>query len=96
MKPARILGIDPGLSGGWAVLDGKGQLLNCGHFPTHTVKKNGKNSTQLDGAGVADVLEINGYDIPTISGDLRQSRNHFVRAFVEAVSSRPKIGRAHV
>lgn len=90
MKPARILGIDPGLSGGWAVLDGKGRLINCGHFPTHTVKKNGKNSTQLDGAGVADVLEINGYDIPTISGDLRQSSRHFVQAFVEAVSSRPR------
>lgn len=35
----RILGIDPGLSGGWAIVNGSGKLESCGTFPTHTVNK---------------------------------------------------------
>jgi len=74
MKPQRILGIDPGLSGGWAVIDETAALIGCGKFPTHTVKKNGKASTQLDGRALADVLGATGAS----------------RAYVEAVSSRPR------
>lgn len=70
----RILGIDPGLSGGWAVVDETGKLIRCGNFPTHTVKKNGKNSTQLDGRTLAMLL----------------GSTNSTAAFVEAVSSRPR------
>jgi crossover junction endodeoxyribonuclease RuvC len=41
-----ILGIDPGLSGGYALLDDTANLLACGTFPTHTVNK----KQRLDGA----------------------------------------------
>lgn len=71
---ARILGIDPGLSGGWAVIDDTAKLIQCGSFPTHTVKKSGKASTQLDGAALATAL--------------RSTNAH--HAFVEVVSSRPR------
>lgn len=70
----RILGIDPGLSGGYAVVDEKASLLSCGQFPTHTVKKNGKASTQLDGADLAVLL----------------GTTKATHAFVEVVSSRPR------
>lgn len=70
----RILGIDPGLSGGWAVIDDTGKLVRCGVFPTHTIKKNGKASTQLDGATLASLI---GSTMAT-------------KAYVEAVSSRPR------
>ena len=70
----RILGIDPGLSGGWALIDGDARLLDAGNFPTRQTRKNGKASTQLDGSALADVL-----------GACRDTD-----AFVEAVSSRPR------
>lgn len=70
----RILGIDPGLSGGWALIDGSARLLDAGNFPTHQTRKNGKASTQLDGLALADVL-----------GACRATD-----AFVEVVSSRPR------
>lgn len=72
--PQRILGIDPGLSGGWALVDECGQLLRCGSFPTHQVKKSGKISTQLDGRELAMLL----------------GSTNATYAFVEAVSSRPR------
>ena len=50
--PIRILGIDPGLNGGYAVITSTGQLIQASHFPTHQIKKNGKNSTQLDGVAL--------------------------------------------
>lgn len=74
MTDQRILGIDPGLSGGFALVDETGKLLRCGVFPTHTVKKNGKASTQLDGATLAALI---GSTMAT-------------KAYVEAVSSRPR------
>lgn len=78
----RILGIDPGLSGGWALIDETGKLLDAGAFPTHTIKKNGKNSTQLDGRKLAEliatILWVADYHKPQ------------VKAYVEAVSSRPR------
>lgn len=70
----RILGIDPGLSGGYALVNDKAELLSCGNFPTHIVKKNGKASTQLDGADLALLIEV----------------TKATHAFVEAVSSRPR------
>lgn len=70
----RILGIDPGLSGGWSVIDGSGKLIRAGVFPTHTVKKNGKASTQLDGRTLAELLQS----------------TEATHAFVEVVSSRPR------
>ena len=73
--PLRILGIDPGLSGGWALIDETGKLLDAGAFPTHTIKKNGKNSTQLDGRKLAEMFF---YKLPVN------------KAYVEAVSSRPR------
>lgn len=74
MTAQRILGIDPGLSGGWALVDETGKLIRCGVFPTHSVKKNGKKSTQLDGATLASLI---GSTMAT-------------KAYVEAVSSRPR------
>lgn len=74
MNPARILGVDPGLSGGWAVVDSSGVLLDCGNTPTHVVRKSGKTRTQIDGRALARQLG----DYP------------LTHAFVEAVSSRPR------
>jgi crossover junction endodeoxyribonuclease RuvC len=70
----RILGIDPGLSGGWAVIDNTAVLLRCGVFPTHQTRKNGKASTQLDGRTLADLI----------------GSTQATQAFVEVVSSRPR------
>ena len=70
----RVLGIDPGLGGGFAVVDGSGKLISAGNFPTHTVKKSGKASTQLDGRALADAIKATGA----------------THAFVEVVSSRPR------
>lgn len=72
--PIRILGIDPGLNGGYAVITSTGQLIQASHFPTHQIKKNGKNSTQLDGVALADALKA----------------TNATHAFVEVVSSRPR------
>lgn len=69
-----ILGIDPGLSGGWAVVTQDARLVNAGAFATRQTKKNGKQSTQLDGAAIAATLKAT-------------NASH---AFVEAVSSRPR------
>lgn len=69
-----ILGIDPGLSGGWALIDHAGRFLDAQHFPTRRIKKNGKASTQLDGAALAETLR-------------KLNASH---AFVEVVSSRPR------
>jgi crossover junction endodeoxyribonuclease RuvC len=74
-KKQYILGIDPGLSGGYAVIDGEGTFITCGAFPTHVIKKSGKKSTQLDGVSLADEL------------DLYKGALH---AFIETVSSRPR------
>lgn len=74
MTPARILGIDPGLSGGWSLINDDGKLVKAGAFPTHTVRKSGKASTQLDGRALADTLR-------------QLDATH---AFVEVVSSRPR------
>lgn len=72
--PLRVLGVDPGLMGGWAVVDAKGNLFSAGSFPTHIVKKNGKKSLQIDGPNLAAILDLT-------------SSTH---AFVENVSSRPR------
>lgn len=69
-----ILGVDPGLSGGFAVLNRSGAIVAARHFPTHTVKKRGKASTQLDGPMLAAMLKAT-------------DASH---AFVETVSSRPR------
>jgi crossover junction endodeoxyribonuclease RuvC len=47
-----ILGIDPGLSGGWALIDDTAKLIDCGGFPTHTVNK----KERLDGEKLALML----------------------------------------
>lgn len=70
----RILGVDPGLSGGWSLIDTSGKLLDAGGFPTHSVKKSGKASTQLDGRTLADAVQ----------------KLEATHAFVEVVSSRPR------
>lgn len=70
----RIIGIDPGLAGGFSVLDEAGLLLAAGNFPTNATKKNGKTPTRIDGYGLAGIIDkIN----PT-------------HAFIENVSSRPR------
>lgn len=74
MNSCRVLGIDPGLSGGWSVLADDGQIIDAGNFPTRIVKKNGKQSTQLDGRALASQLYSMGA----------------TDAFVEVVSSRPR------
>jgi crossover junction endodeoxyribonuclease RuvC len=70
----RILGVDPGISGGWAVVNGGGGLLVAGVFPTKVVKKNGKNSYAIDGLALASLF-------------LETEATH---AFVENVHSRPR------
>ena len=70
----RVLGIDPGLSGGWALVDERGVLVGVGHFPTRQVIKNGTNSTQIDGKTLAATL----------------AATNATQALVEAVSSRPR------
>ena len=70
----RILGLDPGLSGGWALIDETGNLLRCGDFPTYPIIKNGKKTTQIDRPALANLL-----------GALNPNL-----AFIESVSSRPR------
>lgn len=74
MKAKRILGVDPGLSGGWALIDETGKIISVSNFPTKQVKKSGKLSTQLDGHQLAFEFDC---AAPTV-------------AFVENVSSRPR------
>ena len=50
-----ILGIDPGLSGGYALLDETGKLIACGNFPTITEK----GKTKLDGGVLAVMFDFN-------------------------------------
>lgn len=69
-----VLGIDPGLSGGWALVSESNQLLDAGPFPLQSVKKSGKTATQLDGPALAKVL----------------AQTNATRAYVELVSSRPR------
>jgi crossover junction endodeoxyribonuclease RuvC len=71
---ASVLGIDPGMSGGWALVDASGNLLDAGPFPIHTVKKSSKTVKQLDGRALAQVL----------------AQTNATQAYVEQVSSRPR------
>lgn len=71
-----ILGIDPGLSGGWALINDKATLLGCGGFPTHTVNK----KERLDGTALAQHLNFH----------QRYLGLGTLHAYVEAVSSRPR------
>lgn len=70
----RILGVDPGVSGGWALLTSDARLVRCGVFPTSAIRKSRKTSTQLDGPTLAALFA-------SLNAD---------HAFVEAVSSRPR------
>lgn len=70
-----VLGIDPGLSGGWAWLDADGKLLDAQPMPTITVKVRSKKVTKLDGSSLAEQIKQAGFG---------------TTAFVEAVSSRPR------
>lgn len=70
----RVIGIDPGLSGGFSVLDVDGRILAAGNFPTQQIKKNGKTTTRLDGYSLASLFD--GVEA--------------THAFVENVSSRPR------
>ncbi len=74
MITRRVLGVDPGASGGWAVVDHQGKLVGLGIFPTHTVKRSTKNVTMIDGPALAALFE---------SADP-------THAFVENVHSRPR------
>ena len=70
----RVLGVDPGISGGWAVVNGGGKLIVAGVFPTKIVKKNGKNSYAIDGLAMASLIQA----------------TEATHAFVENVHSRPR------
>lgn len=74
IKELRTLGIDPGLNGGFAIIDNLGRLLSAGHFPTYITKVNGKKRTKIDGAEFSKKLLALEVD----------------QAFVESVSSRPR------
>lgn len=69
-----VLGVDPGVSGGYAVLTSHLEILHAGSLPTITTKKNGKTSTTLDGVALAKAFT----EFP------------ITHAFVEHVSSRPR------
>lgn len=70
----RILGVDPGLAGGFTVLNEHGAILTAGNFPTQTIKKHGKSITRLNGYELASHIDT-------------ASPTH---AFVENVTSRPR------
>jgi len=70
-----VLGVDPGLSGGWALVDAKGALVDAQPMPIVTIKRRSKASTQIDGPTLADQLKRAGFG---------------ATGFVEAVSSRPR------
>ena len=74
MTHPKILGVDPGVHGGWSLLDHKRKLIDARHFPLrHNLKS-------------ADVtLEI---DIPALAAQIDMlGATH---AFIENVSSRPR------
>lgn len=50
--PIRILGIDPGVHGGYALVDRQGKLLEAGHFPLRLDAK----KDRIDGPALARVL----------------------------------------
>lgn len=75
----RVLGIDPGLGGGFALLDGEGRLIDARPFPKRHRQKGGKTAVkattlEIDGPALAHAFESMG---PT-------------HAFIEAVHGRPR------
>lgn len=62
-NPARILGVDPGLRGGWAVLADNGELLWCGALPV-TASPSSPSKTIIDTQVLAQML---GMTAPTIA-----------------------------
>ena len=49
-----VLGVDPGLSGGVAILGAKGSLLDAQPFPTKTVNR----KTRIDGVALAAMIDL--------------------------------------
>lgn len=74
MNKPRVLGFDPGISGGWALVGGKGQLLVAGVYPTRLIKRSGKTVKAIDGLALASLIE----------------NAEATHAFVENVHSRPR------
>ncbi|NDB70342.1 MAG: hypothetical protein EB015_20520 [Methylocystaceae bacterium] len=74
MMGPRVLGFDPGISGGWALVGGSGQLLIAGVYPTRLIKKSGKTVKAIDGLALASLID----------------NSEATHAFVENVHSRPR------
>lgn len=74
IKRPRIIGIDPGASGGWSLINHQGKLEYAGTFPTKAIKRNGKTTMHVDGEMLFQALFM---VEPT-------------HAFIEIVGSRPR------
>lgn len=74
MKEVRILGVDPGIGGGWAVLNYLGGLEYAGTFPVIVTTTGRKTHRDIDGAQLQSELML---AEPT-------------HAFIEQVHSRPR------
>lgn len=70
----KILGVDPGLHGGWALLDDNANLIDARHFPHRHNLKSSDVTLEIDLHALAAQIEAIG---PT-------------HAIIEAVSSRPR------
>lgn len=55
--PVRILGIDPGLQGGWAVISQTGELLYCGCMPV-TTHPAAPDKRIIDAAALAQTITM--------------------------------------
>lgn len=71
---SKIVGVDPGLHGGWVMLDHQGYIIAARHFPTKHNLKSKDVTLEIDVAALAAQLDI---FRPT-------------HAFIENVSSRPR------
>lgn len=75
-----ILGIDPGVQGGFAILDAEtGKLVDAQPFPLTDSFYRGKSAKRLDGYKLATLLD---HHMALADGEMQ--------AVVEAVSSRPR------
>lgn len=59
-----ICGIDPGLSGAWAIVSPKGDLVDCGDMPVVGIK----SQNRVNAAELAEILR--GYDIRHVIAEL--------------------------
>lgn len=84
-----VVGIDPGVTGGWAVMREDGKLISHGNFPLIEVekpnkRKNAKSATRIDRT----------YDIPRVVAKMQSIKNMYAPHItaIESVHSMPTDG----